>query len=588
VKKFFWFSKLDLASNIGPRGYSAEVTIETVTRMLRLTHGITLFMPLLAVPSAWVFWDVVPRPWIMFLLAAGIVIPVAQFMMARQFLAYPSDLRRAVFFGRLTTITAIASGFGWGLAGLALPYTQTPGQQLIILGLVIGIPAGSIFGSAHWPATQYANSGLAVGMTAIGLLFHGSPGSIGMAVALMVYLPIVWVQTELGHRSAIDSIHLRFENLDLVRRLETEKNLAEQANAAKSKFLAAASHDLRQPLHSLGLFVTTLNQRLKRSDLQPLLGNIDSSVVALHGLLNALLDISRLDAGAVEPDIRDVNLTAMLVRLSDEYGPEARNKGLNWRWNCPELAVRSDPPLLETILRNLISNALRYTEHGEVSVECIGSANVVSIAIRDSGMGIDLQHQKEIFREFFQLHNPERDRAKGLGLGLAIVDRLVKLLGHQLELRSRPSEGTTFKLILLAGDRDGIAPDPTPSEDTGESALRVLVIDDEASVRDAMGVLLGDWGHEVIEAGSLEEAQHALERAPDVIVTDYRLRDEQTGVAAIQAIEARFGVRIPALIVTGDTHPDRIAQARSSGYALLHKPVAPAKLRAFIRSARSR
>jgi signal transduction histidine kinase len=545
-------------------------------------------MPLLAVPAALVFWDAVPRLWIVTLLACGIGIPIAQFLMARRFLAHPSDLRRAVFFGRLTTVIAIGSGLGWGLAGLALPYAQSPGQQLLILGLVIGIPAGSIFGCAHWPATQYVSSGSAIGMTAAGLLIHGLPENIGMAAALLVYLPIVWVQTELAHRAAIDSIRLRFENLDLVRLLEVEKNLAEQANAAKSKFLAAASHDLRQPLHSLGLFVTTLNQRLKRPDLQPLLGNIDSSVVALHGLLNALLDISRLDAGAIEADIHDVHLTAMLVRLGNEYEPQARNKGLNWRLSCPALAVRSDPALLETILRNLISNALRYTEHGEVSVECANSANAVSVVIRDSGVGIDPRNQKDIFREFFQLHNPERDRAKGLGLGLAIVDRLVKLLGHQLQLTSRPGEGTTFTLILPAGDLAAVAPEPTPSEDAGESALRVLVIDDEASVRDAMGVLLGDWGHDVIEASSLDEAQHVLERAPDAIVTDYRLRDEQTGVAAIQAIEARFGVRIPALIVTGDTHPDRIAQARSSGYALLHKPVAAAKLRAFIRSARSR
>lgn len=554
--------------------------------MLHLLHGIALLMPLLAASLAWVFWDAdVPRSWIVFLLVTGTAIPVAQFLMSRRFLAYPSDLRRAVFFGRLTTIIAVGSGFGWGLAGLALPYAQSPGQQLIILGLVIGIPAGSIFGCAHWPATQYASSGMAIGLTVAGLLFHGSPGSIGMAAALLVYLPIVWVQTELGHRTAIDSIRLRFENLDLVRRLEVEKDLAEQANAAKSKFLAAASHDLRQPLHSLGLFVTTLNQRLKRPDLQPLLGNIDSSVVALHGLLNALLDISRLDAGAVEADIHDLNLTAMLVRLGNEYEPQARNKGLNWKLSCPELAVRSDPALLETILRNLISNALRYTERGDVKVECACSANEVTVAIHDSGVGIDPRHQKDIFREFFQLHNPERDRAKGLGLGLAIVNRLVKLLGHKLALHSQPGEGTTFAVMLPAGDMAAVVREPTPSADAGESALRVLVIDDEVSVRNAMGVLLGDWGHDVIEAASLEEAQLALDRAPEAIVTDYRLRDDKTGVAAIQAIEARFGVKIPALIVTGDTHPDRIAQAKNSGYALLHKPVAPAKLRAFIRSA---
>lgn len=572
---------------IGPRGYSDEITIEGVTRMLRSLHSIALLMPLLSVPVVAVFWNDVPHRWLFLWWAGAIAVPLAQFFFSRCFLAQPADLRRAVYFGRLTTVSSVASGLGWGVAGLMLPYAHTVGQQVLLIGLVIGIPSGSIFGCAFWPATQYANSIPAVGLTALGLALQSTPGWGGMAVALLVYLPIVWVLTEQAHRTAIESIRLHFENIDLVKRLEVEKCFAEQANVAKSKFLAAASHDLRQPLHSLGLFLTALNARVDHPDMRALMGNINSSMAALHGLFNALLDISRLDAGAVETEIRDMRLAPMLARLGGEYEPQARSQGLAWRVSGADLVVRSDAMLLETILRNLISNALRYTERGEISIDCQARGDEASIEVRDTGIGIAAEHHEEIFREFHQLHNPERDRSKGLGLGLAIVDRLVKLLGYSLDLRAGLGAGSIFTLTLPRGNVATVAvQEATPIDDAAaDSPLRVLVIDDEASVRTAMSILLGDWGHEVIAATSLEEAQRILQRAPDAIVADYRLRGEKTGAEAIRAIQGRFGVSIPALILTGDTHPDRIAQAKSSGFALLHKPVQSAKLRAFIRAA---
>lgn len=569
----------------GGRGYSAEVTIEAVTRMMRMLRGIALFMPLLAIPIVAVFWKDVPRILLIGWCAGAIVIPVSQFAMSCRFLSKPPDLRSAVFFGRLTTAMSIASGLGWGVAGLMLQYATSVGQQVLLIGLVVGIPSGSIFGCAYWPATQYANSSLAVGLTAVGLGLQGTPGAIGMALALLVYLPIVWVMTEQAHRIAIDSIRLHFTNIDLVERLRVQRDLAEHANVTKSKFLAAASHDLRQPLHSLGLFVAALNDHIEGAHSRALIGNINHSVIALEGLFNALLDVSKLDAGAIEPEVRDVNLSQLLTRIAREYEPQARAKGLNWSLTGNELAVRSDAILLETILRNLISNALRYTKHGEIRIRYFADAKDVVIHVTDSGIGIAPEHHQHIFREFQQLHNPERDRTKGLGLGLAIVDRLVKLLGHRLKLQSELGSGSTFSLILPLGNLAVSASDTPVGTPGADRPLRVLVIDDEATVRTAMAVLLGDWGHEVVLAASLEEAQRNVDSAPDAIIADYRLRDEQTGVDAIRAIQARFALDLPALIVTGDTHPDRIAQARSSGITLLHKPVPPAKLRAFIRHA---
>jgi len=358
-----------------------------------------------------------------------------------------------------------------------------------------------------------------------------------------------------------------------------------EATRAKSRFLAAASHDLRQPLHALGLFIAALNE--PGSPMDPgLVKNINRSLHALEGLFNALLDISKLDAGVVEPEIRDVALTPLLDRLSSDYEPQAEAKGLAWRYRAAHAVVRTDTVLLETVLRNLISNAIRYTHQGEVRLTCESTDGCVQIEVADTGVGIPPEKQQEVFREFVQLHNPERDRTKGLGLGLAIVDRLTKLLDHPLQMATAPGHGSTFALELPCGDErlaqaaaeiDGDASLPE------ESPLRVLVIEDGIDAREALVTLLKNWGHEVMAVASPDEVASIPGPAPDAIITDYRLREETTGSEAIHRIRRMWGRDIPALIVTGDTAPERLLQAQQSGFALLHKPVSPGKLRAFLR-----
>jgi two-component system, sensor histidine kinase len=415
------------------------------------------------------------------------------------------------------------------------------------------------------------------------LLVRGAP----LHFALAMLTAGVSVMLTLWGMKQLDSTRKEFL-LRLV--LQDEKNRAEQANIAKSRFLAAASHDLRQPLHALGLFVAALNERVRNAEARLLVRNINRSVEALEGLFNALLDISKLDAGVVQPVIRHVSLDALLLRLGTEYLPQARAKGLLFEYRRSGLVVQTDSLLLETILRNLISNAIRYTETGSVFIICEGHNETATLAVVDTGPGIAPEHQTEIFREFYQLHNPERDRTKGLGLGLAIVDRLAKLLNHPLELRSVPGRGSTFRLSLPVGEAGAIQIDEPVSENLGRHAvpLNVLLIDDEATVCEAMAILLDGWSYGVTTAGSLEEALALLRNPPDVIIADYRLREERTGAEAIRALQQHFRRDIPALIVTGDTDPERIAQAKQSGFAFLHKPVSPAKLRAFLRGVRGK
>jgi CheY-like chemotaxis protein len=210
----------------------------------------------------------------------------------------------------------------------------------------------------------------------------------------------------------------------------------------------------------------------------------------------------------------------------------------------------------------------------------------VLIEVADTGSGILPEHQQDVFREFFQLHNPERDRNKGLGLGLSIVHRLTQLLGHPLELQSQPGKGTVFRLRLPRGDSQAVVADETDLnkaiEDTPHAL--VLVIDDEAAVRESMKLLLEGWGYTVVVAASGDEALHLLDCAPAAIIADYRLRDEETGDNAIRQIQTEWGNDIAALIVTGDTDPERLRMAQQSGFAFLHKPVPPGKLRAFLRT----
>jgi two-component system, sensor histidine kinase len=249
---------------------------------------------------------------------------------------------------------------------------------------------------------------------------------------------------------------------------------------------------------------------------------------------------------------------------------------------------------LERILRNYLSNAIRYTDRGGIKITCVSLAEQLRIEVADSGIGIPAAQHREIFDEFHQLGNPERDRAKGLGLGLAIVDRVARLLGHSIDVESAPGEGSRFSVTVPLGDSRRIASDGTPvTASAGEdlAGVRTIVVDDEIGVREGMRTLLEQWGCEVTLAGSEDEAVDAarqLAAAPDAVIVDYRLRDGRTGVQAVERLNREFARDIPALIVTGDTAPERLREAKASGYQLVHKPVQPAMLRALRKNARRR
>jgi signal transduction histidine kinase/CheY-like chemotaxis protein len=406
-------------------------------------------------------------------------------------------------------------------------------------------------------------------------------------VLMLVYLSLMTPFALRVYRLIDESIQLRFENLGLIGELREQKDAAEDANIAKSRFLAAASHDLRQPLHALGLFVQALQETPLATRERQVIGNIRRSVDAMEELFNALLDISRLDAGVVQPHITTIPLAAVFDRVRFEYAQIARQKRLPLRVVKTSLFVQSDPSLLARLIRNLLSNAVRYTDSGGVVLGCRRMGSEVRIEVWDTGKGIPADRHDEIFQEFYQLNNPERDRRKGLGLGLAIVKRLAKLLNYRVSLRSVVGKGSVFSITLPRGCRD----DYVPAESSPESAAfdlshaLVLVIDDETAVQEGMVALLRKWKCDVLTAGSGAEMLGklvAVQRLPDLIVSDYRLRDNENGIQVVEALRSEFNVDIPALLVTGDTGPDRLRDAEASGLPILHKPLNPARLRTLI------
>lgn len=372
--------------------------------------------------------------------------------------------------------------------------------------------------------------------------------------------------------------------------LRSKKEEAELATLVKSRFLAAASHDLRQPTHALGMFVARLAQLPHDEETRHLVTHLDAAVRALQDLLNSLLDISRLDAQAVKVYARPICVAELLEQIRSGFMPRAADQGLSLKVRSQDVWVMSDPILLHSILLNLVSNALRYTRRGGVLVACrrMRDGSRLRIEVWDSGIGIAPQHHQDIFKEFFQISNTERDRDKGLGLGLNIVERTARLLGHSLYLCSKPGHGSRFGIEVPIVSAPNVPASPTtPALLTIDdlSGLSVLVVEDDRLVSRALHVLLDSWGCQVIVAEGLDGAVLALEKgfAPEVIISDYRLRAGSNGIDTINRLRTVAGALVPACLMSGDTDPGLMQAARLNGLSLLHKPVRPAKLRSLIR-----
>ena len=364
-----------------------------------------------------------------------------------------------------------------------------------------------------------------------------------------------------------------------------QKEIAEEASLSKSRFLAAASHDLRQPVHALSLFTGALRSVPMNAKGQRLVDQIEASADAMDRLFAALLDISKLDAGIVEVLRRPFAIDAVLIRVCNEYAGAAAAKGLTLSYVRCRAIVDSDPTLVERIARNLISNAVRYTDAGRIVVGCRRKGSSVVMQVLDTGRGIPPGQQEQVFQEYYQVDNPERDREKGLGLGLAIVRRVADLLECDLRLRSERGRGSCFEISLPRASEAATllsAPHHDEVSETPSTGL-VVVIDDERAIRAGMSALLTDWGYEVLAAGSADEVIQLLAgytAKPDLLICDLRLRGGENGIEVIERLRSEYNESIPAMLITGDTAASRLFEAQASELPVLHKPVPNSKLRA--------
>jgi len=364
---------------------------------------------------------------------------------------------------------------------------------------------------------------------------------------------------------------------------------AERANSSKTRFLAAASHDLLQPLNAARLFVAALSETDQSDPNHKLINNIDTAFASVEDLLNDLLDISKLDAGVQRVALTDLPLGPLLQTLQAEFEPMADEKALAFTAAPSDLVLRSDRHLLGRVLRNLISNALHYTDRGRVQIVSDRSDDLCRISVIDSGPGIPFDQQDIIFDEFKRLNSSEQSGKRGSGLGLAIVRRIARLLEHPLELQSIFGEGSNFSITVPIAERQLTEGSFDTRLDlsllTRDKTRSVLVIENEAAIRAGMTALLESWGHHVITASSTEDGMQKLEQeniTPDLIIADYHLDKDERGPQAIATFRTKITPSVPGLIITADRSPTIQDDIQSQGLPLLTKPVKPAKLRALI------
>lgn len=526
---------------------------------------------------------------LIFLLTLGRMVFVAQYFRRKP------GAQHARRWAWMFAATSLVSGILWGSAGILFFDADKPLSVLFVCWALAGMATAAVPTLSNFIPAYIGFAAPALLPYAVHCFFIGGEVYTVLGVLTFYFLAANILYARTSNRSIGESIRLRFENFALLEQLSREKERAEMANNAKTKFLAAASHDLRQPTHAMGLFLGALDRMLRRdkgpsttANLLSTVGRMQITLKGLGNLLNSLLDTSRLEAGAIRIERGSIRLRELIDSLQNEFSEAARNKGIELRCHPTALAVESDPVLLRRIIANLVANAVKYTARGRIVVGCRRRGSQVEIQVHDTGIGIAPEHHESIFEEFVQLDNSARDREQGLGLGLSIVRRGAHLLGHGISMRSRPGHGSTFSLSAPRSTPAAREPVAAISSNDKERGGTIIVIDDDTSAREAIEDLLRAHGYDVIATASIQQMRARLtEKRVDaaMIVADYRLGDGVTGVEAIAAIRPHLTKEVPAIIVTGDTSPDRIREAQASGYPLLHKPLDADQLLAAIRSA---
>ncbi len=516
----------------------------------------------------------------------GVVMHITQvhrLLYALRYVKKPADQREPLASAAWYCNSLLVSSLVWGLAPwLFFPASNTSLLALMML-VMLGASSGGMAGLASSRRAIFSFiTPMLLGL-ASALLWLGGTVYTFLGVAVLIYMAANIKFGLKQNQLLADSLHTRYEKEALAQSLQEQVRKVEQISAEKTRFLASASHDLRQPLHSLGLFGAAIGARLKGTPDEPLAHNLMLCVNALDASFSAMLDISKIDAGVVQAKPQPVALADIFRRLHASYGEYAQAQGLALRFKPGGRWVVADAVLLERVLGNLVHNAIKFTQTGGVVVVARQRGQKVSVQVWDTGCGMAQAELPHIFEEFYQVGNTQRDRAKGLGMGLAIVQRLADLMGVAVNVVSRPARGTRFELLLPAcAAVPVVLPGRllAPPEFQRLQGLCVLVIDDEESVRLGTAAALGLYGVIVHLADGLAQAHEVADRLGaglGAVIADFRLGDQTTGPDLVAALRAQHRHRhnryLPALLITGDTAPDRVRQAQQSALRVLYKPV---------------
>ncbi len=573
-----------------------QVRADLITSIYRHIPRSSLGIAAGAVTVAWGMWGQVAHASLVLWLAAISGVLVWRLCLHHALPAAPATEREIEGCERHWTASTAVHGAVWGSSAFFMYIPSSPEYQALLLVALFAISTAAVpLIGRHLPSL-YAFVLAVLVPVIVRLALEGGAVRLMLAIISALVMYGIFLFGRELNRTITESVRRRYENVDLIAQLTEQKVAAEaarseadRANLMKTRFLAAASHDLRQPMHALGLFSDSLRRRIVEPGQRALADRVCESVRVLERTFDALLDISRLDAGIVQAKPEAFLLQPLIERVIEDCRAEALAKGIALRAVRTRLAARSDPVLVERIVRNLVSNAVRYTERGKVLVGCRSRGASVRIEVWDTGIGIAPDKRERIFDEFYRA--AERDRPEGLGLGLAIVRRVARLLQVELTVESTPGRGSVFRFLLPQCDSDGVErvraePATAPALGSLRDAV-VLVIDDDGAVLEAMAETLGQRGARVVTAKSLAHALDRLpecERYPDAIVSDFRLGDEHNGVDAVGRIRRELGIDVPGMIVTGDTAPRCLRFIQASGLRYLPKPIMPDRLLAELQS----
>ncbi|MET3383454.1 signal transduction histidine kinase/ActR/RegA family two-component response regulator [Variovorax paradoxus] len=503
----------------------------------------------------------------------------------RRYQRSPDAAAHPEYWARFNARNVLLRSCVWGLAPwLCVP----PGRNLGLWVMVIVMMMGGCAGGALSLAVLKRNIPRfivpSMASLTLALAWRGDSTHLFLATGCLLYMCVMIMFALQHHRLLTAALTMRFEKEALAEQLSHQIAATQRVSEEKTRFLAAASHDLRQPLHAIALFGAVIEKKLKGTEEWNHAVRLMDAVGTLGDSLDILLDISRLDAGEVAPQIRPVELNPLFLALNNVFVAQAADRDLQLRLRATPCWVLSDPQLLQRLLSNLVDNALKYTTRGGVVVAARARGPLVWIDVCDTGIGIADEHLGRIFDEFYQIGNPGRDRAQGLGIGLSIVQRLSRLLAHPLQVRSRLHHGSRFRLVLPAVTASGVVPLAACPGAALPLPQRVLLIDDEAAIRQAVTGLLQAHGVTIDAVASEAEAEAVLVQAAhgstpvEVLLCDVRLADGADGLAAAQRLSARFSPGLQVLLITGETAPQRQRQMLDSGLQVLLKPVAADRL----------